>query len=95
MTLSDKENNELLSSYRTSSSRLTIPSENNSVTVIVNNQIIINGLDMANESLKVYSEFIENIIRFNVNMMKVAWNPFFLPAMRPQLKNEIDESVEQ
>jgi hypothetical protein len=44
--------------------------------VIINYQIIINGMDIANESLKQYSEIMENVIKFNVNAMRMLWNPF-------------------
>ena len=43
--------------------------------VIINNLTIINGLDIANESLRRYTEFMEDVIRFNMNAMRMAWNP--------------------
>ena len=46
--------------------------------VIINYQIIINGMDIANESLKHYSELMENAINFNVNAMKMFWDPFLI-----------------
>ena len=52
--------------------------------VIINYQIIINGMDIANESLKHYSELMENAINFNVNAMKMFWNPFLNPS-QPKL----------
>jgi hypothetical protein len=56
--------------------------------VIINNLTIINGgLDVANESLKMYTEFMENVIRFNMNAMRVAWNPF-LNLSQPKLENK-------
>jgi len=33
-------------------------------------------MDIANESLKQYSELMENAIKFNVNAMRIFWNPF-------------------
>jgi hypothetical protein len=71
-----------------SHSKLNLPLDKiTSVVVIVNNQIIINGLDIANESLTAYSKFIKNLINFNINMMRMTWNPF-LPLFPAQLKNE-------
>jgi hypothetical protein len=39
--------------------------------VIINYQIIINGMDLANESLKQYSELMENAIKFDVNAVRM------------------------
>jgi hypothetical protein len=47
-------------------------SPDNNVVVNVNHQIIVNGMDVANESLKMYCEFIENIIKFNANIIRMA-----------------------
>jgi hypothetical protein len=58
--------------------------------VIINNLTIINGLDVANESLRMYTEFMENVIRFNMNAMKMVWNnnnPFF-NLTQPKLENK-------
>jgi hypothetical protein len=55
--------------------------------VIINYQIIINGMDIANESLKHYSELMENAINFNVNAMKMFWNPFLNPS-KPKLDSK-------
>ena len=55
--------------------------------VIINYQIIINGMDIANESLKQYSELMENAINFNVNAMRMLWNPF-LNLSQPKLENK-------
>jgi hypothetical protein len=42
-----------------SHSKLNLPlNKTTSVVVIINNQIIINGLDIANENLTAYSKFI-------------------------------------
>jgi hypothetical protein len=55
--------------------------------VIINNLTIINGLDVANESLRRYTEFMENVIRLNMNAMRMAWNPF-LNLTQPKLENK-------
>jgi hypothetical protein len=39
--------------------------------VIINYQIIINEVDLANESLKQYSELMENAIKFDVNAVRM------------------------
>lgn len=59
--------------------------------VIINNLTIINGgLDVANESLRMYNEFMENVIRFNMNAMRMAWNsnPFLNLTPQPKLENK-------
>jgi hypothetical protein len=59
--------------------------------VIINNLTIINGgLDVINESLRRYTEFMENAIRFNMNAMRVAWNnnPFLNNLPQPKLDNK-------
>jgi hypothetical protein len=58
--------------------------------VIINNLTIINGLaDVANESVRMYTEFMENIIRFNMNAMSMAWNNNpFLNLTQPKLENK-------
>jgi hypothetical protein len=59
--------------------------------VIINNLTIINGgLDVANESLRMYTELMENIIRFNMNaMIRMAWNnPFLNNLAQPKLDNK-------
>ncbi len=51
--------------------------------VIINNLTIINGgLDIVNESLRKYAEFMENVLKFNMNAVRMmAWNnPFLNPA---------------
>ena len=44
-------------------------------------------MDIANESLKHYSELMENAINFNVNAMKMFWNPFLNPS-KPKLDSK-------
>jgi hypothetical protein len=44
-------------------------------------------MDIANESLKQYSELMENAINFNVNAMRMLWNPF-LNLSQPKLENK-------
>jgi hypothetical protein len=59
--------------------------------VIINNLTIINGgLDIANESLRMYTEFIENALKFNMNTMRMmAWNnPFLNYLAQPKLDNK-------
>jgi hypothetical protein len=57
--------------------------------VIINNLTIINGgLDVANESLRMYTEFMENVIRFNMNAMRMTWNNPFLNLAQPKLDNK-------
>jgi hypothetical protein len=58
--------------------------------VIINNLTIINGgLDVANESLRMYTEFMENVIKFNINAMRMAWNnPFLNNLAQPKLDNK-------
>jgi len=48
--------------------------------VIINNLTIINGgLDVVNEGLRRYAEFMENALKFNINAMRMmAWNNLFL-----------------
>jgi hypothetical protein len=60
--------------------------ENN--VVIVNFQIIINGMDVANEALRTYSEFLENVTKFNLNIMKTIWNPFLPYPFYPRLEDK-------
>jgi hypothetical protein len=60
--------------------------ENN--VVIVNFQIIINGMDVANEALRTYSEFLENVTKFNLNIMKTVWNPFLPYPFYPRLEDK-------
>ncbi|MDQ4066199.1 MAG: hypothetical protein M3114_01270 [Thermoproteota archaeon] len=57
--------------------------------VIINNLTIINGLDIANESIRMYTEFMENVKRFNMNAMSMAWNNNpFLNLTQPKLENK-------
>ncbi len=56
--------------------------------VIINFQIIINGIDVANETLKKYSEFMENLTKFNLNAMKGVWNPFLTNPFYPRLDDK-------
>jgi hypothetical protein len=58
--------------------------------VIINNLTIINGgLDVINESLRRYTEFMDNAITFNMNAMRVAWNnPFLNNLAQPKLGNK-------
>jgi hypothetical protein len=56
--------------------------------VIINNLTIINGgLDVVNESLRMYTEFMEYALKFNANAMRLAWNPF-LNLVQPKLDNK-------
>jgi hypothetical protein len=56
--------------------------------VIINNLTIINGgLDVINESLRRYTEFMENALKINMNAMRMAWNPF-LNLDQPKLDNK-------
>jgi hypothetical protein len=56
--------------------------------VIINNLTIINGLDIAKESIRMYTEFMENVMRFNMDAMKMAWNNPFLNPTQPKLENK-------
>jgi hypothetical protein len=56
--------------------------------VIVNFQIIVNGIDIANETLKRYSEFLESMTNFNLNAMKNVWNPFLINPLYPRLDDK-------
>lgn len=56
--------------------------------VIVNFQVIINGIDIANETLKKYSEFLESMTNFNLNAMKNVWNPFLINPLYPRLDDK-------
>jgi hypothetical protein len=50
--------------------------------VIINNLRIINGgLDIVNERLRMYTELIENAIRFNMNAMRMARNNLAQPKL--------------
>jgi hypothetical protein len=61
--------------------------ENN--VLIVNFQIImINGMDVANETLRKYSEFLENVTKFNLNAMETVWNPFLPYPFYPRLEDK-------
>jgi hypothetical protein len=56
--------------------------------VIINNLTIINGgLDIVNESLRMYTELMENALKFNMNAVRMAWNPF-LNLTQPKLENK-------
>lgn len=61
-------------------------SDNN--VIIINFQIIINGIDIANETLRKYSEFLENITTFNLNAMKTVSNPFLPYPFYPRLEDK-------
>jgi hypothetical protein len=58
--------------------------------VIINNLTIINGsLDVANEIIRMYTEFMENALKFNMNAMRMAWNnPFLNNLTQPKLENK-------
>ena len=56
--------------------------------VIVNFQVIVNGIDIANESLRRYSEFLESMTNFNLNAMKKVWNPFLINPLYPGLDDK-------
>ena len=60
--------------------------ENN--VLIVNIQININGMDFANETLKKSNEFLENVTKFNLNAMKILWNPFLPYPFYPRLDDK-------
>jgi hypothetical protein len=54
-----------------------------SLTGIVDNnlRIINGGLDIVNERLRMYTELIENAIRFNMNAMRMARNNLAQPKL--------------
>jgi hypothetical protein len=58
--------------------------------VIINNLTIINGsLDVANEIIRMYTEFMVNALKFNMNAMRIAWNnPFLNNLTQPKLENK-------
>jgi hypothetical protein len=58
----------------------------NNVIYVVNNQLIINGLEVASGSTKSFNELMENVVKFNVNAMKMM-NPF-LNVAQPRLEDK-------
>jgi hypothetical protein len=45
-------------------------------------------MDFANETLKKSNEFLENVIKFNLNAMKILWNPFLPYPFYPRLDDK-------
>jgi hypothetical protein len=65
------------------------------VVINLNYQIITNGLDVSNEGLKMYNEFL-NLARSNINVMRMIWNPFLnfgLPNMEKKEEKVIDSKL--
>jgi len=60
--------------------------ENN--VLILHIQMNFNGMDFANETLKKYNEFFENVTRFNLNAMKALWNPLLSYPYYPRLEDK-------
>jgi hypothetical protein len=56
--------------------------------VVINFQIIINGMDIAKESLQKYSEFLNRVTDYNLKTMKSLWNPFFTTFYYPGLEDK-------
>jgi hypothetical protein len=56
--------------------------------VIINFQVIINGIDIAKEALKRYSEFLENMAKFNLDAMRGVWNPFLTNPFYPRFDDK-------
>jgi hypothetical protein len=48
----------------------------------------INGMDFANETLRKSNEFLENVMKFNLNAMKTLWNPFLPYPFYPRLEDK-------
>ncbi|MDF0681207.1 MAG: hypothetical protein P0116_09605 [Candidatus Nitrosocosmicus sp.] len=61
-------------------------SDNN--VIIINFQIIINGIDITNETLRKYSEFLENITTFNLNAMKNCFESISPYPFYPRLEDK-------
>jgi hypothetical protein len=60
------------------------------INVVINlNYQIGCGLDVSNEALKMYNEFL-NLVRLNLNAMSMVWNPF-LNFVPPKIENKEDK----
>ena len=53
--------------------------------VLVNFQMII-WMDIANETPKKYSEFLENMTNFNLSSMKTVWKPILYQSFLSDTK---------
>jgi hypothetical protein len=75
--IENKDEQQLSQTQRHSFSR----SAPDNILIINNLRIINGGLDIVNERLRMYTELIENAIRFNMNAMRMARNNLAQPKL--------------
>jgi len=64
----------------TESVRVESISEENTIGQFINanNQLIINGLNIATESGRVFTEFMLKLWKFNTSLMAMVWVPYLV-----------------